>query len=190
MDRILIVSSGEKATAMLVNLLKEVFPVCKISFATNSIDAKRTIGDSEYDSVIINCPLSDEFGSDLAEIVTSNSNSSCVMLVKSEKADIISDKVVDYGVMVIPKPLGRQSFYRTMKFVEASRKRMLGLQTENLKLQKKLEEIRMVNRAKFALMQYLGFTEQQAHRYLEKQAMDESCTKMEVAKKVIKMYEV
>jgi response regulator NasT len=39
-------------------------------------------------------------------------------------------------------------------------------------------------------MQYLGFTEQQAHKYLEKQAMDKRCTKIEVAQKVIEMYEV
>ena len=38
-------------------------------------------------------------------------------------------------------------------------------------------------------MQYLKFTEQQAHRYLEKQAMDLRVTKNEVALKVIKMYE-
>ena len=91
--------------------------------------------------------------------------------------------------MVIPKPLIRNLFFRTMKFINASRKRLLGLQTENLKLHKKLEEIRTINRAKLALMQYLGFTEQQAHRYLEKQAMDLRCTKIEVALKVIKMYE-
>ena len=66
---------------------------------------------------------------------------------------------------------------------------MLGIQHENIKLHKKLEEIRNVNRAKFALMQYLNFTEQQAHRYLEKQAMDLRVTKNEVALKVIKMYD-
>ena len=104
-------------------------------------------------------------------------------------ADIVSERMEDLGVMVIPKPLSRNLFFRTMKFINASRKRLLGLQTENLKLHKKLEEIRTINRAKLALMQYLGFTEQQAHRYLEKQAMDLRCTKIEVALKVIKMYE-
>ena len=77
-----------------------------------------------------------------------------------------------------------------MKFVSAARKRMLGIRSENLKLHKKLEEIRTINRAKCSLMQYLGFTEQQAHKYLEKQAMDKRYTKIEVAQKVIEMYEV
>ena len=111
-------------------------------------------------------------------------------IAKSENADILADKLEDFGLMVIPKPLGRQYFYRSMKFVSAARKRMLGIRSENLKLHKKLEEIRTINRAKCSLMQYLGFTEQQAHKYLEKQAMDKRCTKIEVAQKVIEMYEV
>ena len=59
---------------------------------------------------------------------------------------------------------------------------------ELTKLKKKLDEIRVINRAKLALMTYLGFTEQQAHRYIEKEAMDMRCTKLEISEKVIRMY--
>ena len=95
----------------------------------------------------------------------------------------------DLGVIVIAKPLRKQIFYQSLKFINASRKRLLGLQNENIKLHKRLEEMRTINRAKFALMQYLNFTETQAHRYLEKQAMDMRCTKLEVALSVLKTYE-
>ncbi|MDO4944880.1 MAG: ANTAR domain-containing protein [Ruminococcus sp.] len=190
MERILIASSNEKATAMLVSLLKETFPGSSVSIAATGLETRRAAGANDYDCVVINCPLSDEYGSELAEIVTANSSASCVLIVKNENADVVGDRVEGFGAMVISKPLNRQNFYRSMRFVNAARNRMLGVQSENLKLHKKLEEIRTINRAKFALMQYLSFTEQQAHRYLEKQSMDLRCTKLEVAKKVIKMYEV
>lgn len=190
MDKILIASSNEKATNMLVSLVKETFPACSVSLVETGIEVRRIISNIDYDAVIVNCPMSDEYGNDLAELVSSNSNASCILIVKNENADLVSDKVEDYGAMVIPKPLSRQNFYRSMRFANAARKRLLGMQRENIKLHKKLEEIRMINRAKFALMQYLSFSEQQAHRYLEKQAMDLRCTKLEVAQKVIKMYEV
>lgn len=190
MERFLLASGNEKATTMLVSLLKETFPACTVVVAKTSSEAKRAFSGSDFDGVLINCPLSDEFGTELAEIVTSGSTASCVMIVKNENADLISDKVENFGVMVIPKPLSKHDFYRSMRFVNASRKRMLGIQTENIKLRKKLEEIRTINRAKCALIQYLSFSEQQAHRYLEKQAMDQRCSKLEVANKIIKMYEV
>ena len=140
-------------------------------------------------AVIINCPLKDEFGNELAEHITATTNASCVMIVRAENCEQVGERMEDLGVIVIAKPLSKQIFYQSLKFINASRKRLLGLQNENIKLHKRLEEMRTINRAKFALMQYLNFTETQAHRYLEKQAMDMRCTKLEVALSVLKTYE-
>ena len=65
----------------------------------------------------------------------------------------------------------------------------LYIKSENLQLQKKIDEIRMVDRAKCALIQYLSMTEPQAHRYIEKQAMDRRQTRMQIAQSIIKIYE-
>ncbi|MPN40452.1 hypothetical protein SDC9_187989 [bioreactor metagenome] len=67
---------------------------------------------------------------------------------------------------------------------------MMGLQKENRKLQTTIEEIRLIDRAKCALIQCLLMTEPQAHRYLEKQAMDLRLTKREVAENILKTYEL
>ncbi|MBR1739890.1 MAG: ANTAR domain-containing protein [Ruminococcus sp.] len=189
MDRILVVSSNEKAAAQIVLQLKELYPGARFAMAQTGADARRVSGAGDFDCVVINCPLSDEYGSGLAEMVTAGSAAGCVMLVKNEYADQTAEKAENFGAMVISKPINKQLFFRAMHFVAAARNRMLGIQSENLKLNKKLEEIRLINRAKFALMQYLGFSEQQAHRYLEKQAMDLRESKTQIAEKVIRMYE-
>lgn len=190
MERILIASGNEKTAAMLIGLLKECCPGCSYSLSASGGESRRAIGGSDYDMVVINAPLKDEYGIELAQMICSDTNSACIMIVKSENSDAVWAKLEDYGALVVEKPLSRRDFYRSVRYANASRRRMLGLFKENIKLAGKLEEIKMINRAKFVLMQYLSFTEQQAHRYLEKQAMDLRCTKLEVAKKVIKMYEV
>ena len=43
---------------------------------------------------------------------------------------------------------------------------MMGLK-ENAGLLSKIDEMRLINRAKRALMEYLRFAEPQAHRYIE-----------------------
>ncbi|MCD7741104.1 MAG: ANTAR domain-containing protein [Ruminococcus sp.] len=189
MDRVLIVSSGDKATGAIVNLIKDSYPNCAQSVVNTGNEARRVIADTLYDLVIINCPLSDEFGNELAEYITSSTSASCVMIVRSENSDAIGDRMADFGVMVLAKPINRQAMYGLLRIAKATHKRMMGVAQENVKLHKRLEEMRVINRAKFALMQYLGFTETQAHRYLEKQAMDMRCTKLEVALNVIKTYE-
>ena len=46
---------------------------------------------------------------------------------------------------------------------------MRKLEEENRKLQVKIEDIRMIDRAKYVLMEFLKMNEAQAHRYIEKQ---------------------
>ena len=52
-----------------------------------------------------------------------------------------------------------------------------------------VEYMKIINRAKFLLISCLNMSETQAHRYLEKQAMDLRISKLQVAKQVIQTYE-
>ena len=52
-----------------------------------------------------------------------------------------------------------------------------------------MEEIRLVNRAKWLLIDELKMSEPDTHRYIEKQAMDLCVSKREVAEEIIKTYE-
>ena len=60
---------------------------------------------------------------------------------------------------------------------------------ENEKLRHMVEDMKIINRAKFLLISCLNMSETQAHRYLEKQAMDLRISKLQVAKQVIQTYE-
>ena len=51
-----------------------------------------------------------------------------------------------------------------------------------------MEEIRIVNRAKWLLINERQMAEPEAHRYIEKQAMDRCIGKGEVAREIIDMY--
>ena len=49
-------------------------------------------------------------------------------------------------------------------------------------------EIRIVNKAKWLLISELKMSEADAHRYIEKQAMDQCITKRSIAEDIIKTY--
>ena len=49
--------------------------------------------------------------------------------------------------------------------------------------------MKIVNRAKSMLMQYLNLTEEQAHRHIQKQAMDLRKTQRTVAEDILKTYQ-
>ena len=47
----------------------------------------------------------------------------------------------------------------------------------------------MVNRAKWLLIEELKMTEQEAHRYIEKRAMDRCVTRRAVAEQILSIYQ-
>lgn len=188
MNNVLLISSNDKGTDMLAQLLKaDESP--RISTVDNGAEARRVLLTKEYSLVVINAPLIDEYGHELSIMITENTTSAVVLIVKNEIADQVSAKVENYGVLVVTKPISKVVFYQAVKLACASRKRIIGFQSENLKLHNKIEEIRLVDRAKCVLIQYLNLTEPQAHRYIEKQAMDMRVTKLEVAQGILKTYE-
>ncbi len=190
MDHVLLVSSTDKSLEFISQLLKEADAAPPhITTAQSGSEARRILARSDYELIIINAPLSDEFGHELATQASENTSAGIIIIAKSEIADEISSRVENYGVFVLPKPLGRQIFFQTLKLVSAARRRMLGLKNENRKLQLKIEEIRLIDRGKCALIQYLSMTEEQAHKYIERQAMDMRITKREVAEGILRTYE-
>lgn len=78
---------------------------------------------------------------------------------------------------------------KALRTGSAFRHRLLTMQKENNKLRAKLEEMRYVSRAKFLLISEQGMTEETAHRYIEKSAMDTRRTRKEVSLEVIAKYE-
>ena len=94
-----------------------------------------------------------------------------------------------YGVLVLGKPISRAMFHKAVMLVSAAVSRLRGIKNENDRLQQEVKDIRLINRAKGILMDYLSMTEAQAHKYLEKQAMDLRISKVEVAKRLLSTYE-
>ena len=62
------------------------------------------------------------------------------------------------------------------------------MEQKTASIEEKMEEIRIVNRAKWLLIEQLKMTEKEAHRYIEKQAMDRCVTRRIVAEKILATY--
>lgn len=188
MEQVLVVSSSKKGCETLTELLKK--QSFKSIIVTNSgSQARRTLREASFDLLVINAPLSDELGYELALMAVETTNTGVLLLVKNDLADEARARVEDFGVFVVTKPLSPEFFYQALKLVQASRRRLIGLKEENTVLQKQIQDIRLVNRAKCVLIQYLSMTEPQAHKYIERQAMDQRASKSEVAQGILRTYE-
>ena len=183
----LIVSSGEK----FIQTIKELLPSTDywpINTAKSSGEARRAVLEMQYDLVLINSPLSDEFGSSLAADICAGGNSGVLMFVKSELYDEVYSKVMEDGVMVISKPVSTQMITQTLRIMCSARERLRGMEAKQATVEEKIKEIRIINKAKWMLIEKLGMTEEDAHKYIEKQAMDMRLPKKQVAENIILTY--
>ncbi len=187
-ESVLIVSNTEKSIAFFTEVLHS-FSVNRIVTVPFCSEARRMLLEQDFDLVVINAPLQDESGESLSRHIATKGISQVILVVKSEYYDEVSDVVEDYGVITIAKPINRNLFWSSLKLAKAAHNKLKLMQTENAKLIQKIEDIRIVDRAKCILISYLNMSESEAHKYIERQAMDTRTAKRTVAEGILKTYE-
>ena len=184
---VLLVSSSPKFNESMLALLPEsrFYPVAAVSDVSS---ARRRLLESKYDIVIINAPLPDDFGTRLALCICENSGAGVLLLVKAEHYPDINGRVSPFGVLVLPKPATSQAVSQSLQLLCGTRERLRRMEQKTASIEEKMEEIRIINRAKMLLMEQLKMTEKEAHRFIEKQAMDRCVTRITIAQSILSTY--
>ena len=184
---VLIVSAAESFNDALSALL----PTSKYSptnFVSNISAAKRALAERAFDFVIINSPLPDDIGTRFAIDTGSSKETVVLLMVRAELQAEIYDKVAEHGVFVLPKPTSKPTMAIALSWLSSAREKLRKTEKKTLSIEEKMEEIRIVNRAKWILIRELKLDEPEAHRYIEKQAMDRCISKRIIAEEIIKTY--
>lgn len=185
MEHVLIVSGSKGAAVSLAGFLRDSFR-CTPRTTESAYQARVALeNDRETELVIINAPLLDENGVELAKFVTQETYANCILLLKQDAAEQLAELSERYAVFLIGKPLNKPVLYQIIRTVDIAQRRARRFYEENLRLEQKIKDIRTVDRAKFLLMQYQGMTEEDAHSYLEKYAMDKRKRKSIAALEII-----
>ncbi len=189
MEKVLIVSHQKQSSDMIYDIIKSL-NFSGYDYAASGNEARRKLDFTSYDLTIINAPLSDEFGTELVLDIADKCCCSILILVKADVAEQVQDKVAITGAFVISKPLNKQMLLQSIPFMFNSRRIISTLREQNKALQQKVDDTKMIERAKFSLIKYLGLDEKQAHRYIQKQAMDLRVSPRVIADNILRTYEV
>ena len=168
----------------------EELHVGDVCTAKSAVEARRGIAGDAYALALINAPLVDETGLELAVDLARRTTATVILLVKTELAPMIADTALEAGVLIVTKPVIPQLFEQAIRVGQACRNRMLLYKSENERLQKKYEELKIVDRAKCLLIEHMHITEEEAHRVLEKESMDTRMPRVRVAKMVLDRFEL
>lgn len=180
---VLLVSAAETFNASLAPLLPPArfSPVTKTRTAD---EARRLLGGRAYDLILIHAPLPDEDGMRFAEDAA-EACAAVLLFVRAEVYPEAWERAARCGVFTLPRPTSRQTVGQALDWLIAAAERGRRNERAAVSLEERMREIRTVNRAKWQLIGE-GMTEAEAHRWIEKRAMDECRTKGEIAEEILR----
>ncbi len=184
---ILIVSATDGFTSTFASLFQKA-RYSPVETVTSISVAKRVLAEKAFDFVIINSPLADDAGICFAIDISTRKQSAVLLLVKNDIHPGIHDKVAEYGVFTLAKPVSIITMTHALDWLESAREGLRQFEKKSLSIEDKMFEIRLVNKAKWLLISELHMSEPDANRYIEKQAMDRCISKRFVAEEIIKTY--
>ena len=180
---VLVVSRDSKIISQISAFL--VPPLFELTTTSDFNEARRLATERSFNIIIADS--GDGYDTDFA-INLADSYSTILLLVPNEHFDEISYRVEGYGILTITKPFEPFYLYNMMKIAIAVQYKVQVLSSQTTKLKVKMEEIKQVNRAKMLLMQNMNMSEQEAHRYIEKEAMNRGMKKTAISEEIIKTY--
>ena len=185
----LVVSTAITGMQQLSELLAQC-GVAHVERVETAGEARCVLETAEFDLYIINSPLARSESVDgLARDLTARLAGEVLVLVREDMLQETSRRLTELGVYTVSKPLNRDELSSVIKMATAASNRLSRVRRENEKLKQSIEDIKVVNRAKLVLVSRLAMSEPEAHKYIEKQAMDLRKTSRAVADDILKTHE-
>ena len=181
---ILIVSNGQTFNDALSSLLPEA-RFSQIRTVGSISAAKRILSDHDMDFIVINSPLPDDIGSRFAIDMCNTSGTVVLFMVKADILTETFERVYEHGVYTLPKPTSKPTLTTALNWMATTRERLRKTEKKTVSLEEKMAEIKVINRAKWMLINEKSMNEAEAHRFIEKQAMDRCVPRIQVAKEII-----
>lgn len=185
---ILLVTSVDKTEEAFRRLLSS-YRGAALRVVRRADEARRELSGAECAVAVIDTPLPDDSGLQLAEDLSRFDTTGVLLLLRRERYEVLAAREAQAGILTLPKPLDDDAVRQALCLLFAMAEKLRALETRAETLQAKMDDIRVVNRAKLLLVQKLGMSEQEAHKFLEKTAMDRCVKRREVAESIIRTYE-
>lgn len=185
---LLLVTGSQDTAAQFARLL----PADRFAPEYNVCSAREAayvLIENAYDVVVIDDSISPEDGQSLASLAAEKGVSQLLLLAGPDRFADTASFAEKHGYMTLPSPVDPTLFKQSLGMMAAASARIRELEEKAESLQAKMDELRIVDRAKLLLIQRLKMSEKDAHRFIEKNAMDRCLSRRTIAENIIRTYQ-
>ena len=116
-------------------------------------------------------------------------NTQVLLVCNKEIYDQVSYQCKDSGIIVLSYPIKKQLLYEAFQILMSMNRRIQLYEKKISKLEQKYLELKMVDHCKLVLISNYHWSEDKAHHYIEKIAMEQNKTKFLVAKELLEEFQ-
>ena len=114
--------------------------------------------------------------------------SAVALLVRSEFYEETYYRCLPHGVFTFSKPLDRETLTGAMRSLCTVRERIRAMQKKQATVEERMEELRLINKAKWLLIRNRGCSEEEAHHSILSRAMEQRRSKTDIAQEIIRSF--
>ena len=150
-------------------------------------DSIKEVRKGDFGLLIISCKITNQFSIEAARIAATHPTATIIYI--AEETDFsrseelkTKEELLEIGANLLVKPVNKTAFKVALNAADMAHIRLCTLK-------QKIEDEKVITRAKLILMQVLCMTEEQAHKYIEKESMNNGVTRIETAYDVLRTYD-
>ena len=187
-DKVLILNetkSGNKTLEkLIIQGLKHPHAICEALIDDKGI---RLVRQGDYGLLILVTDIKNETALKACTLASHHPTATIILIAEpyeeNDKAALTArDEFLEIGATILNKPLTKNSFLVAINSADMAHIRLCTLH-------KKIEEEKVISRSKLILVKTLSLTEDEAHKYIEKEAMNTGQTRLEAAYEIISTYD-
>lgn len=189
MSAILLCSQKSESATVLRSFLK-ANGYQDIVVAADVKTAQKQITQRSFAIILVDLPFTMDRHEVSFVLSLSEASSAYVMaIIKKAQYENLRDRVEKFGIFTLSKPIHQEVLTQLLSFIKASKYRYHQMIEKQDKLVDKIKEIKLVDRAKCLMIEHEYISEEEAHKRIEKEAMDERVTRGVIAQRMIREYQ-
>ena len=156
----------------------------EVTTATDGITV-RSIDTKSFDYIFISVPLENESGLELLTELRKITEAPLIAIVREEAADTALKRLAPIGAYIVTRPVFKGALMQAIRFCETHAGSEVVFRKRIAELEKQAEQDKRLTRAKLIVMSKENLSEDEAHRRIQKLAMDLRVSQYEVAEDII-----
>ena len=181
---VLLVSASEAFSRSVEPLLppSRFYPVTSVA----DLRSARDCGAS--DLVLVNAPLPSGDAEAFCLRCAEGTDAAVLLLVPQDQLEAAENRLLPAGIMTLGKPISSAALSQALRNMCVLRERLRSREETHHSVEETIEELKLLNRAKWLLITCLNMTEDEAHRYIGRLAMQQKRPRRDIAESIIRTY--